>query len=191
MKANLVRLVVLAFVMALLGGCAGTDTKEGEGGATVGDAGGGFGGGIFGGSGGSGGAGGAGGAFGSGSGGRGSWGAALDDPNSPLHVRVVYFDFDSSEIKSESQGVLRAHGKFLGATREAKVSLQGHTDERGTREYNLALGERRALSVRRFLAAEGASEQQLDVVSYGEESPADSGHSESAWSQNRRVELVY
>ncbi len=188
MKAYLVKLGAALALAALLGGCSTTDTKEGEGGAAVGDGAGGYGDGSdrYGSS-----------SRGLGDGpGGGRWGAggaggALDDPNSPLSKRVIYFDFDSSEIRSDSQTILRAHGRYLSATNQARVNLQGQTDEQGTREYNLALGERRAMSVKRFLMAEGASERQMDALSYGEESPAESGHSESAWSKNRRVELVY
>lgn len=191
MKAYVIKLLCLLFAVTLVAGCAGTDTKpEGEG-AVVGEGGAGGPGGT-GGPGGYGGPGGEGSAYTQGAGGRGSWaGSPLDDPNSPLHTRVVYFEFDSSDIKQEYLPVLRAHAEYLAANPDAKVSLQGHTDERGTREYNLALGERRALSVRRFLATQGANEGQLEYVSYGEESPADTGHDDASWALNRRVELVY
>jgi peptidoglycan-associated lipoprotein len=87
--------------------------------------------------------------------------------------------------------MLEEHGNFIAANGEVEVRLEGHTDERGSREYNIALGDRRAQSVRRVLLFQGASTDQIDTVSYGEEKPAVEGHDEAAWSKNRRVELVY
>jgi len=107
-----------------------------------------------------------------------------------LSEHVVYFDFDSSELKAESQPVIASWAKFLSANPMAKVRLEGNTDERGTREYNVALGERRSRSVQQALQLKGASAGQLSVISYGEERPVALGHDESSWSQNRRVELV-
>lgn len=118
-------------------------------------------------------------------------GSALDDPASPLSTRVVYFPFDSSELSAEDQAVLEAHGAFLAAHPERRVVLEGHTDERGSREYNLALGENRAKSVERVLLLQGAAADQLQTVSYGEEKPAELGQNEAAWAKNRRVELIY
>lgn len=118
-------------------------------------------------------------------------GNPLDDPNSPLHQRVVYFDFDKSEIKSEGKPILEAHAKYLSGHPDVHVVLEGNTDERGTREYNMALGERRAKAVYQFMTLLGVSPSQLKVISYGEERPAVLGHDESAWSKNRRVELDY
>ena len=112
-----------------------------------------------------------------------------DDPL--LGNLVVYFDFDRDEVKSEHRDMLRAHAQFLSNNPRARVRLEGHTDERGSREYNVALGERRALSVRRYMLLQGVSSDQITTVSYGEERPAASGSNEQAWSQNRRVELVY
>lgn len=103
---------------------------------------------------------------------------------------VVYFDFDSSELKAESQVVVAAWSKYLSANPTAKVQLQGNTDERGTREYNIALGERRAQAVSRALQAAGATAGQLSLTSFGEERPVATGHDEASWSQNRRVEIV-
>ena len=121
-----------------------------------------------------------------------SWaGHPLDDPSSLLAKRVVYFDFDESVILDADRPILEAHSQYLSQNPGAAVTLEGHTDERGTREYNLALGERRALSVRQFMSLLGASGQQLRTVSYGEERPAASGHNEEAWAQNRRVEIIY
>ncbi len=118
-------------------------------------------------------------------------GHPLDDPDSLLSRRTVYFDFDSSEISGEAQQIIEAHARYLAANPGATVTLEGHADERGTREYNLALGERRGESVRRLMTLIGASSPQLGVVSYGKERPAVEGHDESAWRFNRRVEIVY
>ena len=108
-----------------------------------------------------------------------------------LAKRVVYFDFDSSEIKGEGTDIVGAHAKYLANNPTARVRLEGHTDDRGSREYNIGLGERRAQSVRRALLLQGASEAQLSTVSYGAERPAVAGHDEAAWAKNRRVEIVY
>jgi len=103
----------------------------------------------------------------------------------------IYFDFDSSEIKAEYTTVIAAHGKKLAGDKSIRVRLEGNTDERGSAEYNVALGERRAQAVKRALLLQGAGAQQLSTVSYGEERPVAEGHDESAWSQNRRVDIVY
>ncbi len=108
-----------------------------------------------------------------------------------LAKRVVYFDFDSSEIKGEGTDIVGAHAKYLGTHTTARVRLEGHTDDRGSREYNIGLGERRAQSVRRALLLQGATEAQMSTVSYGAERPAVAGHDEAAWAKNRRVEIVY
>jgi peptidoglycan-associated lipoprotein len=108
-----------------------------------------------------------------------------------LAKRVVYFDFDSSEIKGDGTDIVGAHAKYLAAHPTARVRLEGHTDDRGSREYNIGLGERRAQSVRRALLLQGATEAQLSTVSYGAERPAVAGHDETAWAKNRRVEIVY
>jgi len=108
-----------------------------------------------------------------------------------LSKTTIYFDFDSSEIKPEFQPLIAAHGKRLAGDRSLKVRLEGNTDERGSAEYNVALGERRAQSVKRALLLQGATDAQLTTVSYGEERPVAEGHDEAAWSQNRRVEIVY
>jgi len=108
-----------------------------------------------------------------------------------LATRVVYFDFDSSEIKGAGTDVVGAHAKFLAGNPAARVRLEGHTDERGSREYNIGLGERRAQSVRRALLLQGAADAQISTVSYGEERPAVPGHDEAAWAKNRRVEIMY
>jgi peptidoglycan-associated lipoprotein len=108
-----------------------------------------------------------------------------------LAKRVIYFDFDSSEIRGEGTDIVAAHAKFLAARGGQKVRLEGHTDERGSREYNIGLGERRAQAVRRALLLQGATESQLSTVSYGEERPSAAGSDEAAWAKNRRVEIVY
>jgi len=108
-----------------------------------------------------------------------------------LAKRIIYFDFDSSEIKGEGTDIVAAHAKYLAANPGTRVRLEGHTDERGSREYNIGLGERRAQSVRRALLLQGAADAQITTVSYGEERPAVPGHDEAAWAKNRRVEIVY
>ena len=108
-----------------------------------------------------------------------------------LAKRTIYFDFDSSEIRGEGTDIVAAHAKYLAQRGGMKVRLEGHTDERGSREYNIGLGERRAQAVRRALLLQGATEAQLSTVSYGEERPAAAGSDEAAWAKNRRVEIVY
>lgn len=105
--------------------------------------------------------------------------------------RTIYFEFDSDRIRSEFESVLAAHARYLSENGSTRVVLQGHTDERGTREYNMALGERRARSVERFLSVQGVSPSQIEVVSYGEERPAARGQNEDAYAQNRRVVFAY
>jgi peptidoglycan-associated lipoprotein len=111
--------------------------------------------------------------------------------NGPLAGRVIYFDFDKAEIKPEFADLITTFAKNLVAHPNLKLRLEGNTDERGTREYNIGLGERRAQAVRRALMLQGVAESQLTTVSFGAERPAVEGDDESAWSQNRRVELVY
>ena len=117
--------------------------------------------------------------------------SALDDPNSPLATRIIYFDFDSSEVQAQYRPVVEAHAKYLAANPNVSITLEGHADERGSREYNLALGERRAESVKQQMTVLGASSAQIRLVSYGEERPAIDGHDDYSWSQNRRVEILY
>ena len=117
--------------------------------------------------------------------------SALDDPNSPLSNRIIYFEYDSSEVMAQYRPVVEAHAAYLASNPTVTVTLEGHADERGSREYNLALGERRAEAVKRQMTLLGASDSQIKVVSYGEERPAIDGHDEYAWSQNRRVEILY
>ncbi len=118
-------------------------------------------------------------------------GNPLDDPASLLSNRTVYFEYDASEIKGPDRPVIEAHGRYLADNPSATVTLEGHADERGSREYNIALGEQRANAVRQLMALLGASASQIKVISYGEERPAADGSNEQAWSLNRRVEIIY
>ncbi len=104
---------------------------------------------------------------------------------------VVYFDYDAAEILPEFNALLQAHGQFLAQNPNAQLRLEGHADERGSREYNIGLGELRAQAVRRVLMLQGATGTQLTTVSYGEERPAQTGSDDESWRLNRRVELVY
>jgi len=118
-------------------------------------------------------------------------GHALDNPQSILYSKVIYFEFDSAAIRNQDRAAIQAHAEYLSKNGGAAVVLEGHSDERGSREYNIALGERRAKAVRQLLLFQGAVASQLQTVSYGEESPAAIGHDEDAWQQNRRVEIIY
>lgn len=106
-------------------------------------------------------------------------------------TRVIYFGFDQSAIPSAAYASLKAHAKHLAAKPAARLTVEGHADERGTPEYNIALAERRAQTVVNFLVLNGAKKAQLDVVSFGEEKPAELGHDEMAWAKNRRAVLSY
>ena len=105
--------------------------------------------------------------------------------------QIIYFDFDKSEIKPEFADIVKSNAQNLSGHPKVKLKLEGNTDERGTREYNIGLGERRAQAVRRALMLQGVSETQITTVSFGAERPAAEGDDETAWAQNRRVELVY
>jgi peptidoglycan-associated lipoprotein len=118
---------------------------------------------------------------------RGPW----EDPSNPLYQRTIYFDYDSAEIQPQYLDLIRTHSAYLGQNTGQRVTLEGNTDERGTREYNLALGDQRAESVRQLMLAEGVTPDQMATLSYGEERPADYGHSENAWRLNRRVIIQY
>ncbi|HVF35827.1 MAG TPA: peptidoglycan-associated lipoprotein Pal [Candidatus Saccharimonadia bacterium] len=122
---------------------------------------------------------------------EGAYGPEDLDTDSCLRQRVVYFDYDRADIRGEAQEILSCHAKYLVDRPSAAVTLEGHADERGTREYNLGLGERRGNAVGGALQANGGSAGQLSVVSYGEERPACNDSDESCWQQNRRVEIVY
>lgn len=108
-----------------------------------------------------------------------------------LSERRVHFEFDSSSVDGESAAIIEAHAKHLSSNTSLNVTLEGHADERGTREYNLALGERRAQAVARMMKALGVSGSRIKIVSYGEEKPLALEHNESGWRQNRRVEIIY
>ncbi len=115
----------------------------------------------------------------------------LDSGTGPLSKRVIYFAYDSDDVLPEYEPVMTAHAEYLASHPQQTAVLEGHADERGSSEYNIALSERRARSVERSLRLQGAAEGQLQILSYGEEKPAVSGHEESSWQQNRRVEIVY
>lgn len=115
----------------------------------------------------------------------------LTDPKSPLSRRSIYFDLDKYDVKAEYQDLVAAHAKYLVANRGFKVLLQGNTDERGSREYNLSLGQKRADAVKRSLVLLGAREDQVESVSLGEEKPKNAGHDEGAYSENRRADVLY
>lgn len=115
----------------------------------------------------------------------------LTDPNNILSKRNVFFDFDKDEVKAEYRPLVEAHAKYLVANPNAKVAVQGNADDRGSREYNLALGQRRAASVKKVLNVYGASDKQIETVSYGEEKPRCTDQAEACWSQNRRADFVY
>jgi len=104
---------------------------------------------------------------------------------------IFYFEFDRAAIRSSEFASLKAHATYLASNPAAKARLEGHADERGTREYNIALGERRGKAVRKFLVSSGVKSSQLEVISYGEERAQNNGHNESSWSKNRRVEIKY
>ncbi|MCB1597868.1 MAG: peptidoglycan-associated lipoprotein Pal [Gammaproteobacteria bacterium] len=118
-------------------------------------------------------------------------GSALGGPGASQENRIIYFDYDRFDVKSEYNPVLQAHGKYLSANPTSRVRLEGHADERGSREYNIGLGEKRAQAVRNVLLLQGAASDQINTVSFGEERPAVTGDDEEAWSLNRRVEIVY
>lgn len=115
----------------------------------------------------------------------------LKDPNNILSTRSVYFDFDKYEVKSEYRPLVEAHAKYLIQNPNAKVVVQGNADERGSREYNLALGQRRAVAVKKAMNSVGANDKQIETVSFGEEKPKATGHDEASYSQNRRTDFVY
>jgi len=115
----------------------------------------------------------------------------LTDPKSKLSQRSIYFDLDKYEVKDEYKDLVAAHAKYLVANKGFKVLLQGNTDERGSREYNLSLGQKRAEAVKRSLTLLGVKDDQIESVSLGEEKPKDAGHDEAAWSQNRRADILY
>ena len=115
----------------------------------------------------------------------------LKDPRNVLSKRSVYFDLDRYDVKDEYKPLIEAHGKYLQANKNAKMTIQGNADERGSREYNIALGQRRADTVKRMMQIYGASEVQIETVSFGKEKPRNTGHDEAAWAENRRDDIVY
>jgi peptidoglycan-associated lipoprotein len=121
----------------------------------------------------------------------GMTGNPLKDPSSILSKRSIYFDFDRDDIKSEFVPLVEAHGKYLREHRDAKMLIQGNADERGSREYNLGLGQRRSDAIKKRLILLGATDKQIESVSLGEEKPACPGHDESCWSRNRRGDMLY
>jgi peptidoglycan-associated lipoprotein len=115
----------------------------------------------------------------------------LNDPKGQLAQRSVFFDFDRFEVKTEFQPLVEAHGRYLSSMKQRKIVIEGNADERGSREYNLALGQKRADAVKSRLTLLGATDAQIETISYGEERPRASGHDEQSWAQNRRADIVY
>lgn len=124
-----------------------------------------------------------------GAGGPGS--GDLDNASGPLAQRVIYFEYDSFDVLPQYVSVVSAHAGYLAAHAGRSLTLEGHADERGSSEYNIALGEQRARAVAKLMTLQGVGEEQIQIVSYGEEKPAVPGHDESSWQQNRRVEINY
>jgi len=179
------KLIVAAFVALTLVGCSSTPTNESSapvedrsgaaatpGGASTSGTG-------------------TGGVTGQAGGANGARGNPLRDPSSPLSKRSVYFDFDSFTVKDEYKPTIEAHGRYLQQNRSARMIVQGNTDERGSREYNIALGQKRADAVKRMLTLLGAQESQVESVSFGKEKPRAQGHDESSFAENRRDDIVY
>jgi len=121
----------------------------------------------------------------------GSSGNPLRDPSNILSKRSVYFDFDSYVVRDEFKPLVEAHAKYLQSNRNARMTIQGNADERGSHEYNLALGQRRADAVKRMMTLIGATDGQVETVSFGKEKPRNQGHDEVAWAENRRDDMVY
>jgi peptidoglycan-associated lipoprotein len=118
-------------------------------------------------------------------------GNPLRDPNNILSKRSVFFDYDSNAVKDEYRNVVQAHSRYMGDKRDSKIRIEGNADERGSREYNLALGQRRAESVKKMMTVQGVQDVRIETVSFGEEKPMSPGHDEQAWSQNRRADIKY
>ena len=115
----------------------------------------------------------------------------LRDPNNILSKRSVYFEFDSFTVADQYKPIVEAHARYLAQNRAARVTLQGHADERGSREYNIALGQKRADAVKRMMTLMGVQEVIVETVSFGKEKPRNMGHDEAAWAENRRVDIIY
>jgi len=175
-------LLLVAIVAAALVGCSSTPTTEapvddrgaaaGAAGSTGAQTGGAQGGGVTGPA-------------------TGAMGNPLRDPNNILSKRSVYFDFDSFVVKDEYRPLVESHARYLQQNRSARMTIQGNTDERGSREYNIALGQKRADAVKRMMLLLGATDGQIETVSFGKEKPKNAGHDESAWAENRRDDIVY
>ena len=118
-------------------------------------------------------------------------GNPLRDPNNILSKRSVFFDYDSNSVKDEYRGLVQAHSRYLGDKRDSRIRIEGNCDERGSREYNLALGQRRAEAVKKVMTVLGVQDGRIETVSYGEEKPMAQGHDEQSWSQNRRADIKY
>jgi peptidoglycan-associated lipoprotein len=115
----------------------------------------------------------------------------LRDPNNILSKRSVYFEFDSFSVADQYKPIVEAHSRYMSGNRAARVTLQGHADERGSREYNIALGQKRADAVKRMMALMGVQDVVVETVSFGKEKPRNMGHDEAAWAENRRVDILY
>ena len=115
----------------------------------------------------------------------------LTDPKNILSKRSIYFDYDKYDVRAEYKDLVTAHAKFLANNRQFKILIQGNTDDRGSREYNLALGQKRADAVKKMVTLLGAREDQVESVSLGEEKPKNDGHNEAAWAENRRSDILY
>ena len=180
------KLIVAAFVALTVVGCSSTPTNEGSApvedrSGTAGTPGGGA---STSGTG-------TGGVSGQAGGTTSARGNPLRDPSSPLSKRSVYFDFDSFNVKDEYKPTIEAHGRYLQQNRSARMTVQGNTDERGSREYNIALGQKRADAVKRMLTLLGAQESQVESVSFGKEKPRAQGHDDSSYAENRRDDILY
>ena len=116
---------------------------------------------------------------------------SITDARHPLSKRIVFFDYNSSRLSEDSLDLIRGHAEYLSRFSDVRVRVEGHTDERGSREYNIALGDNRARSVAKILQLVGVDAGQFSTLSYGEEVPLEEGSSDSAWRRNRRVEVVY
>jgi peptidoglycan-associated lipoprotein len=118
-------------------------------------------------------------------------GNPLTDPSNILSKRSVYFDFDSNAVKDEYRNMIQSHARYLGDNRSRNIRIEGNCDERGSREYNLALGQRRAESVKKVMTVLGVQDNRIETVSFGEEKPKNAGHDEAAWADNRRADIRY
>ncbi len=118
-------------------------------------------------------------------------GNPLHDPNNILSKRSVYFDFDSNVVKDEYRPLVQAHARYMVDHRDTRIRIEGNCDERGSREYNLALGQRRAEAVKKIMTVLGAPEGRIETISYGEEKPVAMGHDEASWAKNRRADIKY